>query len=214
MTIGSDDAAGSVPLVRGMPLPAGLVRLIDSRRWQHPGDDVLQRVIPWLTDPLDFLENGPDGRRVPLPGHVRQRREARQDLPHDSGWRLPLVFAPGDVMGAIDHLFASTDNRRAGQDTEAFLAYLAGREDVVGTQVGTTGYCMGGAISLTVAGTYREQIAAAAGFHGGNLAKCGTSQAIQYPKRSAASVCAGTGAHAPGPAMSGRNAVESIRCYG
>ena len=57
------------------------------------------------------------------------------------------VFASGDVMGAIGHLFASTDNHRAGQDTEAFLAYLEGREDVAGTKVGTTGYCMGGAIS-------------------------------------------------------------------
>lgn len=96
------------------------------------------------------------------------------DLFYRAGPYAPLkpkkVFASGDVMGAIGHLFASTDNRRAGQDTEAFLAYLAGREDVAGTKVGTTGYCMGGAISLTVAGTYPEQIAAAASFHGGNLA--------------------------------------------
>jgi len=65
------------------------------------------------------------------------------------------IFASGDVMGAIGYLFASTDNRRAGEDTEAFLAYLDSREDVAGTKVGTTGYCMGGAISLT---TRREPI--------------------------------------------------------
>ena len=80
------------------------------------------------------------------------------------------VFASGDVRGAIGHLLASTDNRRAGEDTEAFLAYLDGRADVAGTKVGTTGYCMGGAISLTAAGTYPDRIAAAASFHGGNLA--------------------------------------------
>jgi carboxymethylenebutenolidase len=80
------------------------------------------------------------------------------------------VFASGDVMGAIGHLFASTDNRRVGEDTEAFLAYLDSREDVVGTKVGTTGYCMGGGMSLTAAGTYPDRIAAAASFHGGNLA--------------------------------------------
>lgn len=80
------------------------------------------------------------------------------------------VFASGDVMGAIGHLFASTDNRRAAEDTEAFLAYLEGRADVAGSKVGTTGYCMGGAISLTAAGTYPESVAAAASFHGGNLA--------------------------------------------
>jgi carboxymethylenebutenolidase len=80
------------------------------------------------------------------------------------------VFASGDVMGTIGHLFTSTDNRRAGEDTGAFLAYLDSREDVAGTKVGTTGYCMGGAMSLTAAGTYPDRIAAAASFHGGNLA--------------------------------------------
>jgi carboxymethylenebutenolidase len=80
------------------------------------------------------------------------------------------VFASGDVMGMIGHLVSSTDNRRAGEDTEAFLAYLDSREDIAGTKVGTTGYCMGGAMSLTAAGTYPDRIAAAASFHGGNLA--------------------------------------------
>jgi carboxymethylenebutenolidase len=80
------------------------------------------------------------------------------------------VFASGDVRAAIGHLFSSTDNRRSGEDTEAFLAYLDGREDVVGTKVGTTGYCMGGGMSLTAAGTFPDRVAAAASFHGGNLA--------------------------------------------
>ena len=57
-----------------------------------------------------------------------------------------------------------------GEDTEAFLAYLEGRQDVAGTKVGTTGYCMGGGMSLTAAGTYPDRVAAAASFHGGNLA--------------------------------------------
>ncbi len=96
------------------------------------------------------------------------------DLFYRAGSYEPLdpkeVFASGDVRAAIGHLFASTDNRRAAEDTEAFLAYLAGRQDVAGTKVGTTGYCMGGGISLTAAGTYPDRIAAAASFHGGNLA--------------------------------------------
>jgi carboxymethylenebutenolidase len=80
------------------------------------------------------------------------------------------VFAMSDFRAAIGHLFASTDNRRAAQDTEAFLAWLDARSDVAGSKVGTTGYCMGGAMSLTAAGTYPDRIAAAASFHGGNLA--------------------------------------------
>jgi carboxymethylenebutenolidase len=80
------------------------------------------------------------------------------------------IFASGRVRSAISYLLDSTDNRRASEDTEAFLAYLDSREDVAGTTVGTTGYCMGGAMSLTAAATYPDRIAAAASFHGGNLA--------------------------------------------
>jgi carboxymethylenebutenolidase len=98
------------------------------------------------------------------------------------------VFASGDVMGAIGHLFASTDNRRAGNDTEAFLAYLDSREDVAGTKVGTTGYCMGGAMSLTAAGIYPDRIAAAASFHGGNLATDSELSPHQLASRIAARV--------------------------
>lgn len=96
------------------------------------------------------------------------------DLFYRAGPYAPLepekVFASGDFRSALGHLFSSTDNRRAGEDTEAFLAYLDGRQDVAGTKVGTTGYCMGGAMSLTAAGTYPDRVAAAASFHGGNLA--------------------------------------------
>jgi carboxymethylenebutenolidase len=96
------------------------------------------------------------------------------DLFYRAGRYEPLdpkeVFASGDMRAAIGHLLGSTDNRRAGEDTEAFLAYLDSRADVAGTKVGTTGYCMGGGISLTAAGTYPDRIAAAASFHGGNLA--------------------------------------------
>ena len=80
------------------------------------------------------------------------------------------VFAAKDIRAAIGHLLSSTDNRRAAQDSAFFLDYLGTRTDLAGAKVGTTGYCMGGAISLTAAGTYPDRIAAAASFHGGNLA--------------------------------------------
>jgi carboxymethylenebutenolidase len=81
-----------------------------------------------------------------------------------------VVFGTGDIRKALSHLFGSTDNERAAQDTAAFLAHLDTRADVHGAKVGTTGYCMGGGMSLTIAGTYPDRIAAAASFHGGNLA--------------------------------------------
>src|SRR5882757_8870442 len=56
------------------------------------------------------------------------------------------------------------------RDAGAFLEFLAGRPEVSGTGVGTTGYCMGGRESLIAAGHYPKRIVAAASFHGGNLA--------------------------------------------
>ena len=83
---------------------------------------------------------------------------------------VQAVFSSGDVRAVLGPLLGSTDNRRAAEDARAFLDYLDGRDDVAGHKFGTTGYCMGGAISLTVAGTYPDRIAAAASFHGGSLA--------------------------------------------
>jgi carboxymethylenebutenolidase len=55
-------------------------------------------------------------------------------------------------------------------DTESFLGYLAAESDVKRGGIGTTGYCMGGLMSLTAAGTFPEQIVAMASYHGGGLA--------------------------------------------
>jgi carboxymethylenebutenolidase len=55
-------------------------------------------------------------------------------------------------------------------DTRAFLDYLAAQADVKPQGIGTTGYCMGGLMSLTAAGTYPDRIVATASYHGGRLA--------------------------------------------
>ena len=80
------------------------------------------------------------------------------------------LVAEGNAMRAIGHLLASTDNRRAAQDARAFLDYLDQRSDISGERYGLTGYCMGDGIALSIAGTWPTRVAAAASFHGGNLA--------------------------------------------
>ena len=50
------------------------------------------------------------------------------------------------------------------------LDFLAAQPDVADTKVGTTGYCMGGRLSLMAAGRFPARIGAAASFHGGNIA--------------------------------------------
>lgn len=49
------------------------------------------------------------------------------------------------------------------RDTRAYLAELPGK-------VGVTGYCMGGRMALSAAGTYPDRIVAAAAYHPGNVA--------------------------------------------
>jgi carboxymethylenebutenolidase len=112
----------------------------------------------------------PMGERLARGGYV----VLLPDLFYRAGPYRPLdpkkVFASGDVRNTLGHLLASTDNRRAAEDTAAFLSYLDTHPDVAGKEVGTTGYCMGGGISLTVAGSFPDRVVAAASFHGGNLA--------------------------------------------
>jgi carboxymethylenebutenolidase len=68
-------------------------------------------------------------------------------------------------------------------DAKAFIGFLTARDEVTGSAVGTTGYCMGGGLSLLAAGLQPDGVAAAASFHGGNL---GNDQNPDSPYRFAA----------------------------
>jgi carboxymethylenebutenolidase len=70
------------------------------------------------------------------------------------------------------------------RDARAYLDFLAVRDDVADGPVGVTGYCMGGRLALLTAGRLSERVAAAASFHGGNLA----SEAPESPHRVAGSI--------------------------
>ena len=68
---------------------------------------------------------------------------------------------------------ATVTEEGAGGDAEAMLDFLADQPEVTGQKVGTTGYCMGGSFALTAAGRFPDRVAAAASFHGGQLAEHG-----------------------------------------
>ncbi len=70
----------------------------------------------------------------------------------------------------MEKFFAHASPANFMADTRALLDYLAAQPDVKPGVIGTTGYCMGGLMSLTAAGTYPNDIAAAASYHGGRLA--------------------------------------------
>ena len=61
-------------------------------------------------------------------------------------------------------------NDRIIADSAAYADFLLARPEVSGSAIGTTGYCLGGRMSLIAAGGLGSKIAAAATFHGGRLA--------------------------------------------
>ena len=97
------------------------------------------------------------------------------DLFYRSGPYAPMnpatVFAdPEQKKVLFEKYFALATQANVMRDVETFFEFLAAQKDVRPGPIGTTGYCLGGLMSLTAAGTYPERIAAAASYHGGRLA--------------------------------------------
>lgn len=97
------------------------------------------------------------------------------DLFYRSGPYEPMdaktVFSdPEKRKVLMEKFFAPATPANIMSDTHAFLDYLGAQRDVRSDGIGTTGYCMGGLMSLTAAGTYPDRIVAAASYHGGRLA--------------------------------------------
>lgn len=80
------------------------------------------------------------------------------------------LFTNPEARKAWGSFVSSASIANAMSDTASFLDWLAARPDVRPGRFGTTGYCMGGRLSLAAAGHHGARIAAAASFHGGNLA--------------------------------------------
>jgi carboxymethylenebutenolidase len=83
---------------------------------------------------------------------------------------ISTAFTDEGERTRLFKMITSLTKEAAARDTGAFLEFLGGRPEVAGTKVGTTGYCMGGGLSLNAAGHYPDRIKAAASFHGGHLA--------------------------------------------
>lgn len=70
----------------------------------------------------------------------------------------------------MEKFFPAASSAKIMSDTRAYLDWIAAQPDVKPGPVATTGYCMGGFMSLSAAGTYPDRIVAAASYHGGRLA--------------------------------------------
>ncbi|WP_431232671.1 dienelactone hydrolase family protein [Mycolicibacterium psychrotolerans] len=83
---------------------------------------------------------------------------------------METVFSDNAERQRLFSMIGSVTPDAMTADARAFFDYLAGHPEVTGEAFGTTGYCMGGRTSLTVAGRVPERVAAAMSFHGGGLA--------------------------------------------
>lgn len=97
------------------------------------------------------------------------------DLFYRSGPYEPMdpykVFSdPESRKNLVENFMGLATQANIMSDTQAFLDYLALQPRLKSGGIGTTGYCMGGLMSLTAAGTYPDAIAATASYHGGRLA--------------------------------------------
>jgi len=92
------------------------------------------------------------------------------------------AFANETTGQQIRGMIAGTSQAMTQTDTKSFIEVLTG-EGATG-KIGTVGYCMGGGRAINAAAAHPERIAAAASFHGGNLA----SDAPDSPHRQAGSI--------------------------
>lgn len=90
------------------------------------------------------------------------------------------AFSDDATKSRLFGMLRETTQAMTIADTGAFLDALSAAGFT--GPVGVVGYCMGGARALNVAAAYPDRIAAAASFHGGNLA----SEAEDSPHRRAA----------------------------
>jgi carboxymethylenebutenolidase len=89
------------------------------------------------------------------------------------GWApfdMNTVFSDPAERRRIGGMMTSLTNDRIAADASAYADFLLSRPEVRGSAVGTTGYCMGGRMSLIAAGALGPKIGAAASFHGGRIA--------------------------------------------
>ncbi|MGQ5607968.1 dienelactone hydrolase family protein [Streptomyces sp. EKS3.2] len=86
---------------------------------------------------------------------------------------LPEFIDPAarpDLFRLLGPAFEALTPDRAMRDADAYLRWLQACPAAADGPVALTGYCMGAGLALRTAGTFPDRVAAAAGFHGANLA--------------------------------------------
>jgi len=83
---------------------------------------------------------------------------------------VATLFTDENERARMRRLVTPLTNEAIIADAGAYGDFLLARPEVTGSAIGTTGYCLGGRMSLIAATGLGHRIAAAASFHGGRLA--------------------------------------------
>jgi carboxymethylenebutenolidase len=83
---------------------------------------------------------------------------------------IATVFTDPAERARMSGYMGRLTPERIAADAGSYLDFLLARPEVTGTAAGTTGYCMGGRLSLITAAAHPDRVAAAASFHGGRIA--------------------------------------------
>ena len=83
---------------------------------------------------------------------------------------IATLFTDERERARLSSITRVLTNDRIIADSAAYADFLLARPEVSGSAIGTTGYCLGGRLSLIAAGGLGGKVAAAASFHGGRLA--------------------------------------------
>jgi carboxymethylenebutenolidase len=86
---------------------------------------------------------------------------------------MATAFSDEKERARLFGIMGSLSNERIIADAGAYADFLLARPEVRGAAIGTTGYCMGGRMSMLAAGGIGSKVGAAASFHGGRIAVAG-----------------------------------------
>lgn len=100
---------------------------------------------------------------------------------------MATLFSEPKERERLGSLMSVLTKDRIIADAGAYADFLLARPEVTGSAIGTTGYCLGGRLSLIAATGLGAAIAAAASFHGGRLA---VADDPSSPHQSASSITA------------------------
>jgi carboxymethylenebutenolidase len=83
---------------------------------------------------------------------------------------VETLFTDPQERARMGTLVRALTNDRLTADASAYADFLLARPEVSGSAIGTTGYCLGGRLSMIASAGLGRVVAAAASFHGGRLA--------------------------------------------